>query len=184
MKIPYLSRWINNYGSPKPKKPKFFIDKEITFKIGQQESSVEIPTLLNVSAFEIVFPSGLTYMFGDDRIEEESKEVKVKRDPEIKICLPDISDKNMTVPISLGFDSNPKKAYIYDTLITIGVPLAMFLIMIIMSLRYISTINMLLFMTYGITTAYLSVSTIKFYRKQRAFWKNVQVHTKDGETLK
>jgi len=112
MRIPFIDKYVENGLNSQPDKIKYFLEKEIHIKKGERTGKVEVPANINVSAFELIFPSGLTYLYGDSETEEESKEVKFKRDPELSITLPDISDKDMVVPLKFGFDYNPKNKLI------------------------------------------------------------------------
>lgn len=107
MRIPIVDKWVDKTLESKPKKVNYVLETAIKINKGQKAGKVDIPCTLLSSAFSLQFPSGVKYIYGDEGIKEESKEVEYKSCPSIGIVLPDVADADIELPLKMGFDSNP-----------------------------------------------------------------------------
>jgi hypothetical protein len=174
MKIPIIDSLIDRMLRSKPQKTKAFIDLSLMIKKGDKSAVVDIPCSLFIQDFQLTFPSGIKYVYGDSETEEESPEVVHRTCPSVGVSLPDVADKDTEIPLRIGFAENPKKhvtAILYNILALLG-----FLTFSLFTMAFFSVLGGLAL--FVVTIIGLTLQ-LRLYLRVDAFWKNVTVIEKE-----
>ncbi len=107
MRIPIVDHLVDRGLAPQPKRVRFAVEVPLEIKAGQRSASVEIPCAITANHFSISFPQGIEYVYGDVHKETKTEGSESRPDPSIQVCLPDIADVDLKIPVSLGFSHNP-----------------------------------------------------------------------------
>ena len=173
MRIPIVDNLIDRQLRSKPSKTKAFVDLLLTIKKGEKSAVVDIPCSLYIENFQLTFPSGVTYIYGDSETEEDSKEVHYRTCPSVGISLPDVADKDIELPLRIGFAENPKKQVrniLYGALACL-------------SLLAFSLYATVFFSIYGLGVFAVTfcgfIYNLRIYWRVNAFWKNIIVIEKE-----
>lgn len=183
MRIPIIDSLVDRVLRSKPEKVNFFFEHLLRIRKGEKSATIDIPCSLYISDFQLTFPSGIAYIFGDEEEKEESKETKFKICPAISVSLPDIADKDIDIPLQIGFKSNPRKTVLWHLFYGIFF-CSVATYFAINAICYMQPITIFIgAMIFASFLAIVGATQLRVFHKTYGFWKNIDLKKLEKEVI-